>query len=232
MDTLVLVFTYNEAQNIEGIINDILTCGVQDIEILVVDDTSPDGTWKIVQGLTEKNNKIHLHLRNKKEGRGAAGIDGFKQAIKMKPKFIVEMDADGSHNPKYIKKFRKEIENYDVIIGSRFIKGGSDNDRGIFRRLLSSFAEKYIQCLLNVKVRDASSGYRMFKREVLEKIVDKLTAKDYFITPEVLYNITKIGAKIKEVPIQFVNRQLGKSKVTIRIIIDSLIRPIIFRMKN
>ena len=110
MDTLALVFTYNEAQNIRNIIDKVLNCGVKDIEILVVDDTSPDGTWRIVQELAKENKRIHLLLRKNKEGRGAAGIDGFKNAVKMEPRFIVEMDADGSHNPKYIKEFRKQIE--------------------------------------------------------------------------------------------------------------------------
>lgn len=232
MDTLALVFTYNEAQNIKNIIDKILNCGIKDIEVLVVDDTSPDGTWQIVQDLAKGNEKIHLLLREKKEGRGAAGIDGFKNAIKMGPKFIVEMDADGSHNPKYIKEFRKQIETYDVIIGSRFVKGGQDVDRGFFRRSLSLFAEKYIQFWLNIKVKDASSGFRMFRTEILNNIVNKLSAKDYFIVPETLYYLIKSGAKIKEVPIQFVDRKVGKSKVTFHIMFDSLIRPILLRIRG
>ena len=194
--------------------------------------SSPDGTWKIVRQLEKENPKVHLLLRKNKEGRGAAGIDGFKHAVKMGAKFIVEMDADGSHNPKYIKEFREQIEKYDVIIGSRFVNGGSDTDRGLFRRWLSKFAERYIRFWLDVDTKDASSGYRMFRTEILKNIVDKLSAKDYFITPETLYYVTKSGAKIKEIPIQFVDRKVGKSKVTFRIMLDSLIKPISLRIKN
>ncbi len=133
MDTLAVVCTYNEATNIKTVVNDILNCGLEDIEVLVADDVSPDGTYKIVEEMEKENPKVHLLLRKEKRGRGYAGIDAFKWGIQKGYKYIVELDGDGSHNPKYIKDFRELINTCDVVIGSRYVKGGSDTQRGFLR---------------------------------------------------------------------------------------------------
>ncbi len=213
MDTLALVCTYNEATNIKNVINDILNCGLNDIEVLIADDCSPDGTYKIVEEMAKQNPKVHLLLRKEKRGRGYAGIDAFKWGLEHGAKYIVELDGDGSHNPKYIKNFRELIENCDVVIGSRFVDGGSDIQRGFIRKAVSGFAEVYLRFFVGAKVADATSGYRMFKREIVEKFINKLQASDPFIVTEMLYYTNKEKANIKEYPIDFLERASGESKL-------------------
>lgn len=213
MDTLALVCTYNEATNIKTVINDILNCGLEDIEVLIADDCSPDGTYKIVEEMAKENPKVHLLLRKEKRGRGYAGIDGFKWGLEHGAKYIVELDGDGSHNPKYIKNFRELINTCDVVLGSRFVDGGSDVQRGFLRKAVSGFAGNYLRFCVGAKVADPTSGYRMFKREVVEKFINKLKAADPFIVTEMLYYTNKQKAVIKEYPIEFLERASGQSKL-------------------
>lgn len=212
METVVMIPTYNEASNIKQVINDILNCGI-DTDVLVVDDMSPDGTYKIVEEMSKTNPKVHLLLRKENRGRGYAGKDGFKKAIEMGAKYIVEMDGDGSHSPKYIPGFRETINNCDVVIGSRYVKGGKDENRTLLRQVVSNLSRWYLAFILGVKVKDATSGFRMFKREVLKTFVDKLKASDPFIVSEVLYHVRKNKFTIKEYPIEFLSRISGESKL-------------------
>ncbi len=213
MDTLAVVCTYNEATNIKNVITDILSCGLKDIEVLIADDMSPDGTYKIVEEMEKTDSRIHLLLRKEKRGRGYAGIDAFKWGIEHGANYIVELDGDGSHNPKYIKYFRETINTCDVVMGSRFVMGGSDTQRGFLRQSVSGFARKYLQMVLGIKVADPTSGYRMFKKEIVEKFIDKLEASDPFIVTEMLYYANKYKANIKEYPIDFLERASGTSKL-------------------
>jgi dolichol-phosphate mannosyltransferase len=213
MDTLAVICTYNEATNIEKVINDVLSCGVEDINVLVADDVSPDGTYKIVEEMAKKDKRVNLLLRKEKRGRGYAGIDGFKWAMANGAKYIVELDGDGSHNPKYIKDFRREIENCDVVIGSRYVSGGSDTHRDFLRQTISWFARNYLKIILGVKICDPTSGYRMFKKETVGLFIDKLKAADPFIVTEMLYHTKKTKAQIKEYPIEFLERASGSSKL-------------------
>ncbi len=212
METVVMIPTYNEASNIKQVINDILNCGI-DTDVLVVDDMSPDCTYKIVEEMSKTNPKVHLLLRKENRGRGYAGKDGFKKAIEMGAKYIVEMDGDGSHSPKYIPGFRETINNCDVVIGSRYVKGGKDENRTLLRQVVSNLSRWYLAFILCVKVKDATSGFRMFKREVLKTFVDKLKASDPFIVSEVLYHVRKNKFTIKEYPIEFLSRISGESKL-------------------
>ncbi len=143
MKTIAMIPTYNESGHIEKVINEGGEQG-ENIEVLIVDDMSPDGTYKIVEKLSKSNPKINLLLRKEKRGRGYAGIDGFKKAIEMGADFMVEMDGDGSHNPKYIPKFLELIKSCDTVIGSRYIDGGKDEQRGFLRRTVSNFAKAYL----------------------------------------------------------------------------------------
>jgi len=213
MDTLAVVCTYNEATNIKTVINDILNCGLEDIEVLIADDVSPDGTYKIVEEMAKENPKIHLLLRKENRGRGYAGIDAFKWGIQKGYKYIVELDGDGSHNPKYIKYFRETINSCDVVVGSRFVEGGTDSQRGWLRQTVSGLSKLYLKIWLGVKTEDPTSGYRMFKKEVVEKFIDKLKAADPFIVTEMLYYTNKQKANIKEYPIDFLERVSGESKL-------------------
>jgi dolichol-phosphate mannosyltransferase len=223
MKTVVMVPTYNEAPNIKLVIDEILNCGVN-VDVLIVDDMSPDGTYKIVEEISKTNNKVHLLLRKEKKGRGYAGKDGFLKALDMRTDYIVEMDGDGSHSPKYIPEFLKTIENYDVVIGSRYIKGGKDEERSILRQIVSNFSRRHLSFVLGVKIQDPTSGYRMFKREALTKFAAELTASDPFIVTEVLYKIKEKNLKVKEYPIIFLARFSGKSKLRLGTLITYLFK--------
>lgn len=212
MKIVTMIPTYNEAGNIERIINEVLNC-LPDSYVLTVDDMSPDGTYKIVQDISKLDKNVSLLLRTQKRGRGYAGIDGFKKALEMGADFIVEMDGDGSHNPKYIPKFLETIKDCDVVIGSRYIRGGKDEARDFIRRSISAFARLYLSFFIGVNVKDPTSGFRMFRRQALEKIVEKLKASDPFIVAEVLYYLKKENSRIKEYPIEFQTRFTGESKL-------------------
>jgi dolichol-phosphate mannosyltransferase len=223
MKTVVMLPTYNEASNIKFVIDEILNCGA-DLDILIVDDMSPDKTYKIVEEISKTSNKVHLLLRKEKKGRGYAGKDGFLKALAMEADYIVEMDSDGSHSPKYIPEFLKIIENYDVVIGSRYINGGKDEERSIIRQIVSNFSRWYLSFVLGVKIQDPTSGYRMFKRAALAKFATELTASDPFIITEVLYKIKENNLKVKEYPITFLARFSGKSKLRLGTLITYLFK--------
>ena len=216
MKTFVMIPTYNEKENIKNLIDKILKLKIKNLHIVVVDDNSPDGTWKIVQDISKKNRNVHLLLRKKDKGRGAAGRDGFIYCLKHSADIVVEMDADFSHDPKYIPSMLEELKNADLVLGSRRIKGGNDVGRGFLRKLVTLLANLYIRLTLGLKVKDCNSGFRCFKREVLEKIdPEKLESKGPSIVQEVLFKAHLKGFRIKEIPIVFINRTKGRSKLGI-----------------
>ena len=214
LKTIVTLPTYNEAENIRKLVEDINSLRISNLEILVVDDASPDGTAEIVQKMMKKNKKLHLLLRHSDRGRGAAGVAGFKKALEMGADVIVEMDADLSHDPRYIPFLLKGLKNADVVLGSRAVKGGKDDDRPLVRQIITKLANLYIRMLLGVKVKDCNSGYRCFKSKVLRAIdLDNISSKGPSIVQEVLYKVHLKGFKMGEVPISFVERKEGKSKL-------------------
>jgi dolichol-phosphate mannosyltransferase len=230
MKIIVMIPTYNEKENIKRLIEEILNLKIKNLEIVVVDDNSPDGTWKIVKDISRENNKVHLLLRKEKRGRGYAGKAGYQFALKNNADYIIEMDADFSHNPKNIPKLLEKIKKADIALGSRFVESGKEVGRGIMRKLITKIANLYIQILLGLKVKDCNSGFRCFRRKVLEKInVDKIESGGPAIIQEVLFKAHLKGFRIKEIPITFVNRRLGKSKLGIRQLMQGYF--IILRLK-
>ena len=216
MKTFVMIPTYNERENIKKLIDGILKLKIKNLHIVVADDNSPDGTWKIVQQISRKNKNVHILLRKKDKGRGAAGRDGFIYCLKHGADAIVEMDADMSHDPEYIPSMLKELKNADLVLGSRRVKGSKEIGRSWFRILVTYFANLYIRLMLGLKVKDCNSGFRCFKRKVLEGINAKnLESKGPSIVQEVLFKAHLKGFKIKEMPITFVNRTKGRSKLGI-----------------
>ena len=216
MKTFVMIPTYNEKENIKVLIDKILNLKSKNLHIVVADDNSPDGTWRIVQDISRKNKNVHLLLRKKNKGRGSAGRDGFIYCLKNGADIVVEMDADMSHDPKYIPLMLEELKNADLVLGSRRVEGGKDVGRGLLRKFVTLGANLYIRLMLGLKVRDCNSGFRCFKREVLEKInLERLESKGPSIVQEVLFKAHLKGFKIKELPITFVNRVKGKSKLGI-----------------
>ncbi|TVM03321.1 MAG: dolichyl-phosphate beta-D-mannosyltransferase [Candidatus Brocadia sp. WS118] len=233
MKTYVMIPTYNERENIENLIREILNLKVPDIHIVVVDDNSPDGTSEAVKSASKAHPEVELLLRTTERGRGSAGIAGFKYALDHGADFVIEMDADFSHHPKYIPPMLETIQNADMVIGSRFISGGKDVNRGIIRKVITILAGIYVRVLLGLKIKDVSSGYRCFKRKVLEAIeLDSMISTGPSIVSEVFYRAHLKGFSSKEIPIKFEDRTHGKTKLNYKILIKTLLMVLKFKRLN
>jgi dolichol-phosphate mannosyltransferase len=227
----ILIPTYNEKENIEELIHEILNLSVDyDLTVLVTDDNSPDGTGEIVKQITQKDKRVQVLIRKKRRGRGAAGIDGFKAALKLNPDYVIEMDGDLSHQPRFIPLLLENTKTYDLVLGSRFLKGGKDLDRNILRKLITFFVRKFLKYQFRIPVKDVSSGFRCFKRKVLEKIdLDDLFSVGPSLVLEVLYKAFLMDFKIGEVPIVFIDRKKGKTKLDLLILMETLIMTLKFK---
>lgn len=217
-DSIVIIPTYNEKENIEKIIRAVFSLD-KCFHILIIDDGSPDGTAAIVRNLieTEFNERLFLIERSGKQGLGTAYITGFKWALKHKYGYIFEMDADFSHDPKDLPRLYNAChkDGYDVAIGSRYVSGVNVVNWPIGRVLMSYFASKYVRFITGFKVHDTTAGFKCYKRRVLETIpLDEIRFKGYGFQIEMKYTAYKIGFQIKEVPVIFVNRQEGVSKMS------------------
>lgn len=230
MKAVVIIPTYNERENIVALIDDILNLGF-DMQIIVVDDDSPDGTTEVVKSLAERYKQIHLIHRKSERGRGRAGVAGFKHALMLDVDCILEMDADFSHDPAHIPVLIETLKNYDIAIGSRFVKGARDFRKGVFRHIVSRLSSAYLRLVLGVRVEDCTSGYRAFRRHVLESIgLDSFISVGPSIVGEVLYKCK--GFKIKEIPIKFIERRRGKTKLNFAKLVNCLIVPWKTRIQN
>ncbi|HGY55423.1 MAG TPA: polyprenol monophosphomannose synthase [Caldithrix abyssi] len=211
---LVIIPTYNESENIERIIGEVFK-HTPDIHILVVDDNSPDGTANLVKALQKKHPTIHILEREKKDGLGQAYLAGFKFALQNGYEYIFEMDADFSHDPKEIPNFLKAIDEADLVLGSRYIRGVNVVNWPLQRLLLSYFANVYTRFVTGMPVRDATGGYKCFRKEVLEKIdFDRIHSSGYAFQIELTYKAWRKGFRVKEIPIIFVDRVYGQSKLS------------------
>ena len=160
---VVMIPTYNEAENIGSLVRAILDLPMDaDIAVVVADDDSPDGTGRIVEGLAREDGRVHALIRKKRRGRGAGGIDGFKAALGLRPDYVVEMDGDLSHQPRFIPDLVQAMKNCDVAIGSRFIKGGKDADRGLHRRLLTALVRRFLRSRFRFPIKDVHVGLPVF----------------------------------------------------------------------
>ena len=227
MDRLVIIPTYNEKENIEAIINAVMDLPLE-FDILVIDDGSPDGTAEIVKGLMAGRYKGRLHLveRSGKLGLGTAYIAGFQWAMEHKADYVFEMDADFSHNPKDLLKLYDACANQgaDLAIGSRYVTGVNVVNWPMGRVLMSYFASKYVRTVLGVQIHDTTAGFVCYKRHLLEIIeLDKIRFKGYAFQIEMKFTAAQCGAKIIEVPIVFVNRVLGTSKMSGGIFSEALL---------
>ncbi len=227
MKNLVIIPTYNEKENIEAIITAVMKLPIE-YHVLVIDDGSPDGTAVIVKDLMANKyaGKLHLVERSGKLGLGTAYIAGFKWAIEHKYDYIFEMDADFSHNPNDLLKLYDACanQNADVAIGSRYVSGVNVVNWPMGRVLMSYFASKYVRFVLGMNVHDTTAGFVCYRRKVLETIeLDKIRFKGYAFQIEMKFTAYKCGFKIQEVPIIFVNRVLGTSKMSGGIFSEALL---------
>jgi len=213
--------TYNEAVNLPTLIPQVLHQST-DIEILIIDDNSPDETAAIVKDFQKKNPRVHLIERPRKMGLGTAYVAGFKFAIKHKYDYVFEMDADFSHNPKELLNFLLKIQEYDLVIGSRYIRGVSVVYWPFRRLLLSYFANLYTRVVTGLPVKDATAGFKCYRREVLENInLDELRSNGYAFQIEMNYKAWKKGFRLCEIPIIFVDRDRGVSKMSKNIVYEA-----------
>lgn len=219
---LIIFPTYNEKDNIEKIVHAVLPLDPR-IHVLVVDDNSPDGTGRIADRLTESEEKVFVLHREAKQGLGKAYIAGFKWAIERDFDYIFEMDADFSHGPEYIKDFLREIREYDLVIGSRYISGVNVINWPMSRLLLSYFANMYSRIITGLPVRDATGGFKCFRKNVLEAIdLDAVQASGYSFQIEINMRVWKKGFSIKEIPIVFIDRVAGSSKMSKKIMREAI----------
>ncbi|MFC1555510.1 polyprenol monophosphomannose synthase [candidate division KSB1 bacterium] len=222
MKALVIIPTYNESDNIAKIIDAVL---FQDdrVSVLVVDDNSPDGTADIVKGIRDGNSRVDLIVREGKMGLGTAYVAGFKYAIEKKYDYVFEMDADFSHAPTEISNFLHEIQSSDLVLGSRYIKGVNVVNWPLRRLILSYGANIYTRIITNLPVKDGTGGYKCFRREVLESIdLDKVHSNGYAFQIEMTYKAWKKGFSIKEIPIVFIDRAEGSSKMSKKIVREAV----------
>ena len=230
LTVLAMVPTYNESENIENLLKDILALDPT-FGVLVVDDNSPDGTSKIVEKIQKTEPRVQLITRRINRGRGVAGIEGLLNAASQNFSYIVEMDADYSHHPRYIRDLLASMKNCDVAIGSRQVGDGREIGRGFIRQFITLFANGFIRTVMGVNINDCTSGFRCFKREVLQNIgLEKMVSIGPSIVEEILYACHIQGYKIKEVPILFEDRIKGKSTKTFGQYIDTMLRIIQFRL--
>ena len=224
-ERLVIVPTYNEIENIDRIIDVVLNLPVK-THLLIVDDNSPDGTGKRVKELQSTHNgALHLLERSGKLGLGTAYIAGFKWALERDYDYIFEMDADFSHNPKYIPEFLKEIKTHDLVIGSRYVPGGGVVNWGIIRKFISRGGSLYSRIVLGAPIRDFTGGFKCFKRKTLENLnLDKIVSNGYSFQVELNYKVWLKGMKIKETPIIFEDRTLGQSKMSKKIFLEAILK--------
>ena len=217
-DSIVIIPTYNEKENVEAIIRAVMELP-HGFDILIIDDGSPDGTAQIVKNLqaTEFAERLHLVERNGKLGLGTAYIAVFKWALAEGYDYVFEMDADFSHDPKDLTRLYEACasEGYDVAIGSRYVSGVNVVNWPMGRVLMSYYASKYVRLVTGVPIHDTTAGFKCYRRRVLEAIdLDAIRFKGYAFQIEMKFTAYKLGFKIKEVPVIFVNRQLGTSKMS------------------
>lgn len=218
-DSLVIIPTYNEKENVEKIIRAVFGLLV-DFHILIVDDGSPDGTADIVKRLQKEfPESLHMEERSGKQGLGTAYIHGFKWALNHSYEFIFEMDADFSHNPNDLSRLRQAcLDGGDVAVGSRYCKGGKVENWPFFRWLMSYGASLYVRTILWIKTKDTTAGFKCYRKKVLQTIdLDKIQFIGYAFQIEMKYTAIKHGFKVVEVPITFKDRQLGQSKMSMSI---------------
>ncbi|HET8873914.1 MAG TPA: polyprenol monophosphomannose synthase [Gaiellaceae bacterium] len=215
--------TYNERENLERMVDALQNVLGEDDIVLVIDDNSPDGTGEIADRLAEERRSVHVLHRPHKEGLGPAYLDGFRRALELGADLIFEMDCDFSHDPADVPRLAAVAENADLVIGSRYVDGGGTRNWGFLRRLISRGGSLYAQVLLGVGVRDLTGGFKCYRRIVLETIdLDAIHSKGYAFQIETTYRALRRGFRVVEIPIVFVDRQVGGSKMSKAIVLEAV----------
>jgi dolichol-phosphate mannosyltransferase len=222
MKTLIIIPTYNEAENLSPLLQAIFSYAPL-TDVLIVDDHSPDGTGELADSLQKADVRVHVLHRTGKLGLGTAYLTGFKFALAQGYDAAFEMDADFSHDPRYLPDFLRAIEDADVVIGSRYIVGGDTPNWSVLRRLISGTGNIFARLMLGIPVHDCTSGFRCYRRRVLEKIdLDAVQSGGYAFQVELTYHVMMQGFQMVETPIVFKDRRCGKSKMSHAIVLEAL----------
>lgn len=224
----IVIPTYNEADNLPALVRDVLAQPVNDLRLVIVDDNSPDGTGQVAEALRRQHpHRLHVIHRPAKQGLGSAYRAGFHYALTQGADFIVQMDADFSHSPAYIPQFLSHVYHYDLIVGSRYIAGGSlDPGWGRGRYLLSWWANTvYTRLILGLRVRDATAGFKCWSRPALSAVLAyPVRSNGYIFQVEMAYLAQKLGLRVLELPIHFEDRRIGHSKMSIGVKLEAVWR--------
>ena len=238
MTTLVVIPTYNEADNLPAITAELFTLEMEEeLHILIVDDASPDGTGQVADDLAERcyPERLHVIHRQGKLGLGTAYVEGFTWALEHGFDYIIQMDADFSHSPSYISQMLEKITDYDVVVGSRYIAGGDLDERwSWWRWFLSWWANSvWTRGILGVKTKDATAGFKCWRRSALQRIgLERITSNGYVFQVEMAYVSEKLNLRILEIPIYFEDRRIGQSKMTVPVKIEAALRVFEIRWRH
>jgi dolichol-phosphate mannosyltransferase len=212
--------TYNERENVERMVR---ALGEHGVSVLVIDDNSPDGTGELADRLAQELDYVSVLHRERKEGLGPAYLAGFRHALAAGAELILEMDCDFSHDPADVPRLIEATENEDLVIGSRYVEGGSIRNWGLLRRLVSAGGSFYARAILGVDVRDLTGGFKCYRRAVLETIdLDAISSRGYAFQIETTYRAIRAGFRVDEIPITFVDREQGGSKMTNAIFLEAV----------
>jgi dolichol-phosphate mannosyltransferase len=221
MKTLIIIPTYNEYDNLRPLLDEVFSYAPE-TDLLIVDDNSPDGTGKLADEIAVEDPRLHVLHRTGKLGLGTAYVAGFKYSIEHNYDAAFEMDADFSHDPKYLPDFLRAIEDADLVIGSRYIPGGATPNWSPIRRAISGCGNIFARFMLGMKVHDCTAGYRCYRREVLESIdLDTIQSQGYAFQVELTNRVLRQGFKIVETPIVFMDRRIGQSKMSKTIVVEA-----------
>ena len=212
--------TYNERENLEPMLR---ALGDKGVRVLVVDDSSPDGTGELADRLAGELDYVDVLHREHKEGLGPAYLAGFRRALADGAELVLEMDCDFSHDPKDVPRLIAAADDADVVLGSRYVSGGGVRNWGLLRRFVSAGGSWYARVLLGVSVRDLTGGFKCYRRSVLERIdLDAIDSKGYAFQIETTYRALRAGFRVTEIPITFVDREAGGSKMSNTIVVEAI----------
>ena len=224
MRTMVVMPTYNEADSLVQMVAELMTLDLDGLEILIIDDNSPDGTGQMAEELAAQYaDKLHVIRRPRKMGLGTAYIAGFRYALESGADYIIQMDADFSHSPSYLPLFLEKMAEFDVVIGSRYVSGGGVDERwSPWRRILSWAGNLYARIATGLRIHDTTGGFRCFRRQtLLELDLERIRSEGYAFQIEVAYACQKKGFRLCEIPIYFEERRIGASKMTMPVKVEA-----------
>jgi dolichol-phosphate mannosyltransferase len=232
MRALICLPTYDESENLEAMVRALGGLGLDGLEVLVIDDASPDGTGEIADRLAAELPWVHVLHRERKEGLGPAYLAGFRRALELGADLVLEMDCDFSHDPADVPRLVAAAEDADLVLGSRYVEGGGTRNWGLVRRFISRGGSLYAQALLQLGLRDLTGGFKCYRRAVLETIdLDAISSLGYAFQIETTYRTLRAGFRVVEIPITFSDREVGGSKMSKAIVLEAIWKVPLLRIR-